>query len=87
MREHIYDGAGGPFDRAPDPPDDCVICGAPLSDDNDAGEVPDHGDGGWTCSHACAEAHLVRLRAERRADAEASADRAAAEHSGLEEGR
>ena len=66
MREHVYDGIGGPFDRVPDAPEACVVCGDVLAED-DHGEVRGHDDDGCTCSETC---HAERLRrvGRQRAD-------------------
>lgn len=66
MREHVYDGIGGPFDRVPDAPDACVICGDVLPE-NDRGEVVGHQGDGCTCSEACFN-ESVRRVSKRAAD-------------------
>jgi ferredoxin len=58
MRDHIYDGIGGPFDPVPDAPDDCVVCGIPLPEIE--GEVNGYNNDGCTCSQACHEKQLRR---------------------------
>lgn len=72
MREHVYDGIGGPFDCALNAPDACVVCGDVLVE-NDHGEVRGYDDDGCTCSPTC-HAEWLRRIGKQRAD-----DRAADE--------
>lgn len=67
MREHVYDGKGGPFDAVPDAPDDCVVCNTPLPE-NTAGEVTGYDNDGCTCSEPCHAVHLQRDAAHRAAE-------------------